>query len=424
MTQLRHLRNQVGYALVGLPLAVAGFAYAGLTVVVGGLTSLTLLGLPLMSSGVLGARGWGRLHRALARATLGLRVDDPRPVRRRPGPVGYVRTGLGDATGWRALAYLVVKLPVTLLATAVIAVFLCYPVFLLSHPLWWKFIQPVNTDSLGRPHRAALQLGDFFFDTWPRSFLLAGIGAGMLLAGPSLLRLVLLLDELLIRGLLGPTSLDERVDNLEEARALAVDDAAALLRRIERDLHDGTQAQLVALAMKLGLAKEKLSEGAAPEARALVETAHRDAKTAITDLRDLARGIHPPMLDSGLEAALSTLVARGTVPVELRVEVSDRPSPAVETIVYYCVAELLTNVAKHATARRATVDLRQHDGLLRVQVGDDGGGGARIGSAARGLPGGGLVGLHDRTRTVDGTMRIDSPPGGPTLVTLEFPVRP
>ncbi|SCE79852.1 Signal transduction histidine kinase [Micromonospora coriariae] len=424
MTRLRHLRNQVGYALVGLPLAVAGFAYAGLTVVVGGLTSLTLLGLPLMSSGVLGARGWGRLHRALARATLGLRVDDPRPVRRRPGPVGYVRTGLGDATGWRALAYLVVKLPVTLLAAAVIAVFLCYPVFLLSHPLWWKFIQPVNTDSLGRPHRAALQLGDFFFDTWPRSFLLAGIGAGMLLAGPSLLRLVLLLDELLIRGLLGPTSLDERVDNLEEARALAVDDAAALLRRIERDLHDGTQAQLVALAMKLGLAKEKLAEGAAPEARALVETAHRDAKTAITDLRDLARGIHPPMLDSGLEAALSTLVARGTVPVELRVEVGDRPSPAVETIVYYCVAELLTNVAKHATARRATVDLRQHDGLLRVQVGDDGGGGARIGSAARGLSGGGLVGLHDRARTVDGTMRIDSPPGGPTLVTLEFPVRP
>ncbi|GGO02924.1 sensor histidine kinase [Micromonospora parathelypteridis] len=420
MTRLRQLRNRVGYVLASLPLAVAGFAYAGLTVVVGGLSSLTLLGLPLMSSGVLGARGWGRLHRALARATLGLRVDDPRPVRRRPGPVGYVRTGLGDATGWRALAYLIIKLPVTLLAAAVTAAFLCYPVFLLSHPLWWKFVQPVNTDSLGRPHRAALQLGDFFFDTWPRSFLLAGIGAAMLLVGPWLLRLVLLLDELLIRGLLGPTSLD----TLQQTRALAVDDAAALLRRIERDLHDGTQAQLVALAMKLGMVKEKLADGSAPEARALVETAHRDAKTAITDLRDLARGIHPPMLDNGLEAALATLVARGAVPVVLRVELSERPSPAVETIAYYCVAELLTNVAKHGRARRATVEVRQHDGLLRVQVRDDGGGGAMIGSAGSALPGGGLAGLRDRARTVDGTMRIDSPPGGPTLVTVELPVRP
>ncbi|WP_167492966.1 sensor histidine kinase [Micromonospora ureilytica] len=410
MTSLRQLRNQVGYVLASLPLAVVGFAYALLTVVVGGTLALTLFGLPLLSSGVLGARGWGWLHRALARATLGLRVAGPRRVRRRPGPVGYVRSGLGDATGWRALAYLIVKLPVTLVATAVIAAFLCYPVFLLSHPLWWS-------------HRVALQLGDFSFDTWPKSLLLAGIGVGMLLVGRGLLRLILLLDGLLIRGLLGPTSLDERVDDLEEARALAVDDAAALLRRIERDLHDGTQAQLVALAMKLGLAKEKLSVDAGPEARALVETAHRDAKIAITDLRDLTRGIHPPMLDNGLEAALGTLVARSAVPVQLRVEVRDRPSPAVETIVYYCVAELLTNVAKHATARRATVEVRQHDGLLRVQVGDDGGGGATLGSTARALPGGGLAGLRDRARTVDGTMRIDSPPGGPTLVTLELPVR-
>ncbi|MEU7756076.1 sensor domain-containing protein [Micromonospora sp. NPDC049101] len=424
MTRLRQLRHQVGYVLVGLPLAVVGFAYAALTVVVGGMLSLTLLGLPLLSTGVLGARGWGRLHRALARAALGLRVDAPRPVRRRPGPVGYVRTGLGDATGWRAMAYLIVKLPVTVLAAAVVAVFLCYPVFLLSHPLWWKFIQPVNTDSTGRPHRAALQLGDFFFDTWPRSFLLAGIGAGMLLAGPWLLRGVLFSDELLIRGLLGPSSLDDRVDTLERTRALAVDDAAALLRRIERDLHDGTQAQLVALAMKLGMVKEKLADGAGPEARALVETAHRDAKTAITDLRDLARGIHPPMLDNGLEAALATLAARGAVPVALRVALRERPSPAVETIVYYCVAELLTNVAKHSTARRATVDVRQEGGLLRVRVSDDGDGGARIGSTARALPGGGLAGLRDRTRTVDGTMRIDSPPGGPTLVTVDLPVRP
>ena len=425
MTRLRRVGRDAGYALVGLPLAVLGFAYALVTVLLGGALSLTLLGLPLLASGVLGARGWGALHRRLGRAALGIRVAGPRPVRRLAGPIGFIRTGLGDGAGWRALAYLVVKLPIAVLAAGVTVVFLGYALFFLSYPFWWRLVRPINTDSAGREHRAALQLGDFFFDTWPKAMLLAGIGVVLLLVGPRVLRGVLFLDGLLMRGLLGPTSLDGRVDNLEQSRAYVVDGSAALLRRIERDLHDGAQARLVALAMKLGMAKEKLGDEVGPDARTLVETAHRDAKEAITELRDLARGIHPPMLDKGLHAALITLAARGTVPVALRVDVPDRPSPAIETITYFCVAELLTNVAKHSGARRATVEVRQRGGRVWLRVGDDGTGGARFGPAGRSggaLPGGGLTGLRDRVWSVDGTMEIESPPGGPTAITIGLPV--
>ncbi|MBF9129711.1 sensor domain-containing protein [Plantactinospora sp. S1510] len=423
--RLRQARREFGYALVSLPLAVLGLAYVVITIVLGGMLSLTLLGLPLLAAGVLGARAWGTLHRRLARAALGVRLAAPRPIRRPVGPVGFVRAGLGDGAGWRALAYLFVKLPTAVLTAGVAVALVCYSAVFLSYPFWWWAVRPVNTDSAGRPHRAALQLGDFFFDTWPRAILLGGIGVALLLIGPRILHCVLLLDRLLIRALLGPTSLDDRLTDLEETRAHAVDDSAALLRRIERDLHDGAQAQLVALAMKLGMAKEKLGDAVPADARVLVETAHSDAKAAITELRDLARGIHPPMLDNGLEAALTTLVARCAVPVALRVEISDRPSPAIETIAYFCAAELLTNVAKHSRAGRATVEVCQRGRRLWIRVGDDGTGGASFGAARRSgtaLPAGGLVGLRERVRTVDGSIRIESPPGGPTLVSVELPV--
>ncbi|MGE5289758.1 MAG: sensor histidine kinase [Micromonosporaceae bacterium] len=230
---------------------------------------------------------------------------------------------------------------------------------------------------------------------------------------------MLAIDKIAIRGLLGPASLSERVQNLEETRAHAVDDAAARLRSIERDLHDGAQAQLVALAMKLGLAKEKLgAEGReldVERARELVETAHLGAKEAITELRDLARGIHPPVLDKGLEAALAALAARSAVPVELVVDIPRRPSPAIETIGYFCAAELLANVTKHSGARHATIEAVHVEGLLRIRVTDDGAGGARP------SPGGGLAGLAGRLRTVDGQLTVISPRGGPTVVTAELP---
>jgi signal transduction histidine kinase len=216
----------------------------------------------------------------------------------------------------------------------------------------------------------------------------------------------------------------QRVRELEQSRDHVVDDAAARLRRIERDLHDGPQAQMVAVAMKLGLAQEKLARavtGTGPTDLArtleLVEAAHRGAKEAIVELRDLARGIHPSVLDQGLGTALTTLAARSGVPVELVTDLPERPSAAIETIAYFCAAELLANAAKHSGARRVTLEVVNGAGRLRVRVSDDGCGGARV--EARG----GLAGLAERVRTVDGRLQLTSPRYGPTVVTVELPSR-
>ena len=213
-----------------------------------------------------------------------------------------------------------------------------------------------------------------------------------------------------------------RVRELEQSRAHLVEDSAARLRRIERDLHDGAQAQMVAVAMKLGLAREKLAgtlngtvQPDLERVLELVDAAHRGAKEAIAELRDLARGIHPSVLDHGLSTALTTLAARSDVPVELVVDLPERPSAAIETIAYFCAAELLTNVTKHSGARHATLEAAHVPGLLRVRVSDDGCGGARIEER------GGLAGLAERIRTVDGRLQVASPPGGPTVVTVELP---
>jgi signal transduction histidine kinase len=214
----------------------------------------------------------------------------------------------------------------------------------------------------------------------------------------------------------------QRVGELEQSRAHLVEDSAARLRRIERDLHDGAQAQMVAVAMKLGLAREKLGgtlNGTVPpdleRILELVEAAHRGAKEAIAELRDLARGIHPPELDQGLGVALTTLAGRSGLPAALVVDLPERPSTAIETIAYFCAAELLTNVAKHSGARHVTLAAVHVPGWLRVQVSDDGTGGARLEER------GGLAGLADRVRTVDGRLQVSSPSGGPTVVTVELP---
>jgi signal transduction histidine kinase len=251
--------------------------------------------------------------------------------------------------------------------------------------------------------------------------LLIPVGVAAVLAAPWLMHALVAADRSLIRNLLGP-SLAERVKDLEQTRAHAVDDSAARLRSIERDLHDGAQAQLVGLAMKLGLAKEKLDGSAGAVAPAdldraveLVDAAHRSAIEAMTELRALARGIHPPVLDNGLADALTTLAARSAVPVEVVVDISEPASAAIEAIAYFCAAELVANVAKHSGARHATLEAVHVPGLLRVRVSDDGHGGARPDT------GSGLRGLADRIRTVDGRMEVSSPPGGPTVVTVELP---
>jgi signal transduction histidine kinase len=208
----------------------------------------------------------------------------------------------------------------------------------------------------------------------------------------------------------------ERARELQERRARAVDESAARLRRIERDLHDGAQVRLAALAMTLGEIKENLQQGADEDRTlTLVGAAHQNAKDTLAELRDLARGIHPPVLDRGLGPALGILAGTSAIPVSLTVALTERPSPAIEAMAYFCAAELLANATKHSGATRVTLCVREQDSGLALSVGDDGDGGARL------VPGGGLAGLRERVQTVDGRLEVESPSGGPTIVTIELP---
>lgn len=209
----------------------------------------------------------------------------------------------------------------------------------------------------------------------------------------------------------------ERERELTQRRARVVDEAEARLRGIERDLHDGAQIRLAALAMTLGEIKENLEHGADAERTiSLAAAAHRNAKETLAELRDLAKGIHPAVLDRGLPTALAVLAEASAVPVGLTVDLGGRPSPAIEAIAYFCAAELLANVAKHSGASRAEISVSDESGRLVMSVTDDGAGQARL------KPGGGLAGLVERVQTVDGLLSVDSPAGGPTTVTVELPV--
>jgi hypothetical protein len=433
---------EFGYVLLCLPLAVAAFAFAEGTLVLGAALMFTIAGLAvgplLIAASSPGVRGLGSANRYLAGRLLGIRVAAPPPREQpKPGALGWISAALTDSVAWRTRAYLAVKLPVSLLGGYVAGFFWLGGFGYLTYPLWWEIFHNVSYRVNGVIHADPVTnpgpFGRVDVPTLPDSFVLIPVGVVVLLAAPWLTRGVIVLDKALIARLLGPVSMAERVAGLERTRAHAVDDSAARLRQIERDLHDGAQAQLVAVAMRLGLAKEKLrgagaAEPGAPElagsgrgqpdidrAFELVDAAQHTAREAIAELRDLARGIHPPVLDRGLDAALATLAARSMVPVDLVVDVPQRPSPAIETIAYFCVAELLANVAKHSTASRAAVEVVHVPGLLRVRVSDGGQGGARP------AEGSGLAGLAERVRTVDGRMDVSSPRGGPTVVTVELP---
>jgi signal transduction histidine kinase len=212
----------------------------------------------------------------------------------------------------------------------------------------------------------------------------------------------------------------ERARELQEKRARAVDQSAARLRQIERDLHDGAQVRLAALAMVLGEVTEHLEHAGDGtdgdgQIRMLMSAAHRNAVETLAELRDLARGIHPPALDRGLAPALGSLADTVSIPVDVTVRAGERPSAAIETIAYFCAAELLANVAKHSGASRAAISIGDGEGRMLMTVTDNGGGGARL------APGGGLEGLRERVQTVDGHLGIDSPAGGPTVITISLP---
>ncbi len=361
-------------------------------------------------------RGLGTVHRTLAARLLGETIPAPAPVRSGGGPLARI----ADATGWRAVLYSVLKLPLSVPEGYAVFCWVAGPVDL-TYPFWWRLFRNHPAGVRLDPVPVVTPFGAFHVATFAGTFAAFAAGAAMVLAAPWLARGASWLDLALMRALLGPGRLAQRVRDLEETRARAVDDSAALLRRLERDLHDGAQVRLAALAMNLGRVKEQLGAGGDPadlaRARELLDAAHRSAKDALVELRGLARGIHPPVLDNGLADALATLAAGSAIPVRLTADIPVRPSPAIETIAYFCAAELLANAAKHSYANGVTVDARQQDGVLRVCVADDGVGGADPDG------GSGLSGLAGRVRTVDGRLDIASPPGGPTRITVELPLR-
>ncbi len=422
----RRARREFCYCLAGLVPGVVGFwlimtllfAGAGLTVTLAGaFPGLLVLALTLRL-----ARRVGELHRWLARRLLTGEFAAPPPFRPARGLLRRLDTRLRDGAGWRAVAYVALKVPVSLLELYA-ASFWVSGLFNMAFPLWWSQFRshPANVHLAPFPVITPLPGVDFRVATAPGTLAAFMLGAATLLAAPWLTRAVTAGDRWLIHSLLGPARLAQRVRELEESRAHAVDDAAAALRQVERDLHDGAQVRLAALAMGLGMAKEKLGENGQPvdvtRVRELVESAHSSAKEALVELRDLARGIHPPVLDAGLADALATLAARSIIPVDLTADIGERPTPAIETIAYFCAAELLANAAKHSNANRVFVDVAQRGETLRLRVTDDGVGGA---DPARGS---GLPGLVQRVRTVDGRLDLSSPEGGPTVVTIELPLR-
>ena len=399
-----------------------GLAFIGVTMAAGTVLVVTFIGLVVFAASLRGARGIGGWHRGLARNLLGEDIEEPERFVARPGLFGWLQSALRDRTSWRAVLYTVAKAPLALFGvwfalSVWLATFTC-----LTYPLWGTGAASPNEFGVVRTlfPPGYFSVGSSGF--WHSLFIVL-TGVLLLFVAPWTMRLVVFLDGKLMRALLSPDAVTTRMRTLEQARARTVDASAAILRGIERDLHDGTQAQLVAIAMRLGQVKEKLDAGGEvdlDQLRHLVNDAHRGAKEAIVELRDLARGIHPPVLDTGLEGALSGLAARSTLPTEVTVTLEDRPTPAIEAIAYFCVAELLANVAQHSQASRASVSCVQHGGWLRVVVRDDGHGGAH--SVLVGSSSSGLAGLAERVQAVDGHLDLASPSGGPTVVTVDLPL--
>ena len=382
----------------------------GLGFGVGGLF-LALAGLPLLGLTLRLADVFARAERARFALFTGVRIP-AWPTPGSPGRVGF-RWGIiprwpmwREGSTWAELGYALLRLPVSAVAATVSITAWAMGLILVALPAYGRFMPS------GGP-----TIGDTVLHTRAELTLSAVLGALLLLAAPQLTRGLAIADGALARRLLGPRrDLAARVTELEISRGRVVDAAQAERQRIERDLHDGAQQRLVALAMELGRAKAKFADD--PDAaRELVDRAHVQAKEALTELRNLVRGVHPPVLtDRGLDAALSGLAALCPVPVDVHIDMPVRPKSSVEAVAYFMVAEALTNVAKHSRASQAKVVVEGHGypGMLTVMISDDGIGGADITSP-------GLSGLADRVSGVDGRLSVESPSGGPTIIAAELP---
>jgi signal transduction histidine kinase len=395
------------FHLAGLPTSILGFTLwvTGVSVTLG--LAITVVGLLSALAFFWAFRWFARLERHRAAIVLGR----PIPERYRRGdPAAHwfarLRAAAADPATWKDFAWTIVcGILGFALSVAVISLWGSV-LFFLSLPIWYWAPSPSPT------------FGIVDVDTLGKAFAAAGVGVlllpvcGLLVRGLTRIELAAMVP--LLRPPRGE-ELAERVDVLTTTRAGAVDAQATELQRIERDLHDGAQARLVALAMSLGMAEDKLDSGDPAQARELLAEARGDARTALTELRDLARGIHPPILaDRGLEAAITSIAARSPLAVTIEADLPERPPAAVEAAVYFVVAEALANATKHSGARALLVRLALRDGVLAVDVADDGRGGADP-------QGSGLLGLGRRVAALDGTLSVVSPPGGGTTLHAELP---
>ncbi|MBE1468165.1 sensor histidine kinase [Kibdelosporangium phytohabitans] len=378
-------------------------------------TLVVWVGFPLLILTMMLIRGYARVERRLVYASLGCYVPDPyRPVP--SGLVGVFKGRFTDPATWRDLLYLVLLLPVSVVSFVWMVAFWSVGLGFATLPIWYRWVD--GGVMLFGDVRGASYLVNSFDDT----LIPAVVGVLLLCLALVTTKWVGQVRGRLARALLGPSKamlLAAEAAHLQASRARGVDAAEAERRRIERDLHDGAQQRLVAVAMGLGRAKSKMERD--PEAaKALIEEAHADAKQAVAELRDLARGIYPAVLgDRGLDAALSSLAAKSPVPVDVQVEdglsSGNRPPAAVESTAYFTVAESLTNVAKYADASQAAVRVFREGAKVVVEITDNGVGGAAT------QRGGGLAGLADRAATIDGVLTVVSPIGGPTVIRADLP---
>ncbi len=414
VSYLAYLALDLWVAIVCIVVGTVGVALSlGLAItVVGGVVALTTT--------LAGAQLIATFERARVSALLGEAIPAPAPSPRslQATRLNVVSRLVHNASAWKALAYLFVQPIIGVLMFSVTICVWCLGPLLVSMPM---------SRNLFPNDSANLLVADV--DSLKLAFVAAALGIGVIIAAPIVTIAAGSVDLWLVRTLLGSNKeavLQAELVEVSARRSAAVEAADAERRRIERDLHDGAQQRLVALGMTLGLAREKLDDD--PQAvKLLLDEAHLEAKAAMTELRSIARGIHPAILDDrGLDAALSAVAARCPIPVAVKVDLPERLGQTLESSAYYVVSEALTNVAKHADADHVSVTVflgsspgvatpRRVTKSLIVIISDDGQGGATF------AVDGGLSGLQDRVRAVNGQLTLYSPVGGPTVLTAEIP---
>ncbi|MEV6281174.1 sensor histidine kinase [Kribbella sp. NPDC051770] len=406
---LRFPRLAQPFVALGLAiLAEIGIAFFVLNVVSVPLIAVWV-GIPMLLVFVPCVRWFANCHRTIMGSFLGVAIE--RPYRKPPmrGMLMWLRTTLADPATWRDIAWLLVNAVLGFTLTLLSAVLFLASVFYLIYP----FLVWVTPDGVfDRPFGGWMQLNPV------TAFVMVPLGLVAFLIWSASGERLLKANAYLAKSLLGPTEsaqLAIRVRELAESRAETVDTQAAELRRIERDLHDGAQARLAALSMNLGMAEEMVARD--PEqAAALLTEARESASTALSELRDLVRGIHPPVLaDRGLDGAVKALALTCPFTVDVTYDVPGRPPAPVESAAYFAVAEALANAVKYSAATNAWVQISFEQDKLHILVGDDGVGGAAV------TPGGGLYGIQRRLAAFDGTLTVVSPTGGPTTVIMELP---